>query len=83
MKVLRTDYLNLYKDTSKNKKIKQKKPFTEKSQVASMPKKDEKQKGFLDLLNKNSKEVLDDEEIILKCTTKEQPLVVGKALPDI
>jgi|APCry1669190288_1035285.scaffolds.fasta_scaffold82740_1 hypothetical protein len=48
-----------------------------------MPKKDEKQKGFLDLLNKNSKEVLDDEEIILKCTTKEQPLVVGKALPDI
>ena len=42
MKVLRTDYLNLYKDTSKNKKIKQKKPFTEKSQVASMPKKDEK-----------------------------------------
>jgi hypothetical protein len=31
MKVLRTDYLNLYKDTSKNKKIKQKKPFTEKS----------------------------------------------------
>jgi hypothetical protein len=31
MKVMRTDYLNLYKDTSKNKKIKQIRPFTEKA----------------------------------------------------
>ena len=31
MKVLRSDYLSLYKDTSKNKKIKQTRPFTEKA----------------------------------------------------
>lgn len=53
--------------------------------MESKSKKDNEKKGFLDLGTKSLKDLepIVDEEVILKCANKDQPLIIGKDQPQL